>query len=145
MKNTWKEVSVEWENFRRILLNDKMFLHFDIQFHCTVMIWKSNLEKSSIFLKFKCSWNKQVSLERSVADVFQNSFSYKFCNIHRKTPLLKSISNNVAGVRLNEKDTLTQVFPVNITKFSRTTVFCRTPPVATYRRCSIKKLLLKIS
>ena len=90
MKNTWKEVSVEWENFRRILLNDKMFLHFDIQFHCTVMIWKSNLEKSSIFLKFKCSWNKQVFLEGAVADVFQKRCSYKFRSIHRKTPSLKS-------------------------------------------------------
>ena len=76
-----------------------MFLHFDIQFHCTVVIWKSNLEKSSIFLKFKCSWNKQVFLEGVVADVSQKRCSYKFRNIHRKTPSLKSISDNVAGLK----------------------------------------------
>ena len=89
-ENKWKVVSVQRENFRQILLNDKMFLHFDIQFHCTVMIWKSNLEKSSIFLKFKCSWNKRVSFEGVLADVFQNSCSYKFRNIHIKIPLLKA-------------------------------------------------------
>ena len=46
-------------------------------------------------------------------------------------------------MRLYEKDTLTQVFPVNIAKFLRAAVFCRTPPVATYSRCPMKKANLK--
>ena len=34
------------------------------------------------------------------ANVFQNRCSKKFYNIHRKTPVLESLLNNVAGLRL---------------------------------------------
>ena len=39
------------------------------------------------------------------------------CNIHRKTPVLESLFNKVY-----RKETLKQVFPVNIVKFLRTSI-----------------------
>ena len=33
------------------------------------------------------------------ADVLQNSCSWKFCNIHRKTSLLESLFNKVSGIK----------------------------------------------
>ena len=33
------------------------------------------------------------------ADVLQNRCFYKFCNIHRKTPVLESLFNKFAGLR----------------------------------------------
>ena len=51
--------------------------------------------------------NLQMFLKMFLADVPQNRFSYKFRNIHRKTPVLELFS----------------YFAVNITKFLRTTLF----------------------
>ena len=36
---------------------------------------------------------------QSFADVLQNRCSSEFCNIHRKTPMLESLFNKVAGLR----------------------------------------------
>ena len=47
--------------------------------------------------KMKCC---QIRQKQSFVDVFQNRCSYKFRNIHRKTPMLESLFNEVAGLRL---------------------------------------------
>ena len=47
-------------------------------------------------------------------------FSYKLCNIHRKLPLLESLFNKVAGLKLYnfiKKRLQDRYFLVNITKF----------------------------
>ena len=46
------------------------------------------------------------------ADFYQNSCSYNFCNIHRKTSVLQSLFNKVA-----------RYFPVNIAKLLQTAFF----------------------
>ena len=38
--------------------------------------------------------------KQPLGDVFQNRCSYQFCNIHRKTPVLESFLNKVAGLRV---------------------------------------------
>ena len=56
------------------------------------------------------------------ADVLYNRCSYKFRNIHRKTPVLESHFNKVAGLRpvILLKRGQHRCFPVNIAKFART-------------------------
>ena len=46
---------------------------------------------------------------------YKKRCSQKFCKFHRKTPVLNSLSNRVAG-----QQTKTQVFPVKFTKFLKT-------------------------
>ena len=58
--------------------------------------------------------------------VFQSRCSKKFHNIHRKTPVLKSLFDKVAGLtahNFNKKRLLHRCFPVNIAKFLRTGLF----------------------
>ena len=50
----------------------------------------------------------------------------EFRNIRRKTPVLESLFNKVAGLKacnFTKKQALTQVFPVNIAKFLRAAFF----------------------
>ena len=66
-------------------------------------------------------WNS-----KKAADVFWNRQSLKFSNIHRISPVLSSLFNKVADLRtcnFPKKDTPTQVFHVDITKFLRTAFF----------------------
>ena len=49
--------------------------------------------------------------------------SYKFCNIHRKTPVLVSLSNEVAGL-------CSTVIPCEYCEICKNTFIYRTPPVA---------------
>ena len=51
---------------------------------------------------------------------------WKFRNMHRKTPVLGSLFNKVAGLQicnLFKNKPLTHVFPVDIVKFLRTALF----------------------
>ena len=50
--------------------------------------------------------------------------SSKFCNIHRKTPVLESLFNKVEGQACNfiEKRLQHRCFPVNIAKFLKTPI-----------------------
>ena len=50
---------------------------------------------------------------------FQNRCSKKFVYIHKKTPVLESLLNKVAGLRELQH----RCFPVNIAKFLRTAYF----------------------
>ena len=58
-------------------------------------------------------------------DVFQNSRSQKFRNIYRKTAILDSLFNKVAGLKVCnfiKKRLRHWYFPVNIAKFLRTPI-----------------------
>ena len=58
---------------------------------------------------------------QSFTDVFQNRCSYKFFNMHSKTPVSEFLLNIVAGFRpagLSKRE----CFHVNIAKFLRTTL-----------------------
>ena len=60
-------------------------------------------------------------------------FSYKFCKIHRKTPVPETFLNEIAGLRLAtlfKKSLWHECFPVNFTKFLRTSIFTEQPPAA---------------
>ena len=77
------------------------------------------------------------------ADVLQNRCYLKLCNIHRKTFLLQSLFDKVAGLMVCNfistsfrKRLQRRCFPVKIAKFLRTP-FYRTPPVAAF--VSLKK------
>ena len=64
-----------------------------------------------------------VILETSVQsflDVLQNRCSYKFCNIHRRTPVLQSLFNVVAGLK---------VFSCEYCEIFKNTVSYRTRPI----------------
>ena len=66
-------------------------------------------------------WNWQ---KQSFAGVFQNRCSWKFHNIHKKKPVLEPLFNKVAGLKAYnfiKKKLQHRCFPVNITKFVRTT------------------------
>ena len=39
--------------------------------------------------------------EPAIGRLFENRYSERFCNIHRKTPVLKSLFNNVAGLKVH--------------------------------------------
>ena len=52
------------------------------------------------------------------ANVFQNSCSYKFCNIHRKITVLQSLFDKVVGHQAFIKIRLQhRYFPVNLRNF----------------------------
>ena len=56
------------------------------------------------------------------ADVLQNRCSYKFCKIHRRTPVLEPFLNEVTALRsksLLKKRLQHSGFPVNFVKFLR--------------------------
>ena len=61
--------------------------------------------------------------KESHADVLQNRCYYKFCNIHKKTYVLESLFNKVAGptacnfISTSSQETSTQVIPVIISKY----------------------------
>ena len=64
--------------------------------------------------------------KESFEDVLQNECPYKLCNIHRKTPVLESVFNIIAGLkgcRFIEKRLQHRRFPVNIVKLLRTFFF----------------------
>ena len=63
-----------------------------------------------------CRGNISIK-KHSFVDVLQNTCSRKFRNIYRKTPVLESLFNKVAG---NKKGLRHRCFLVNIAKFSRT-------------------------
>ena len=59
-------------------------------------------------------------------DVLQNRCPYKFCNNHRKRPVLESLFNKVPGLQacnFIKKRLQQRCFPVNIAKFLRTASF----------------------
>ena len=75
--------------------------------------------KSNKFTKLvRVSYQK----EQPLVDVLQNICSSKFLNIHRKTLVLESHFNKVAGLKA-----CNTCFPVNITKFLRTAFFIEHP------------------
>ena len=47
--------------------------------------------------------------KQPLIDVLQNRCSKNFRNIHRKTPVLESHFNKLAGLQLHQKESLTQV------------------------------------
>ena len=80
---------------------------------------------------FKHNFKKQPKV------FYKKSCSYKFRNIHRKTPVLESLFNKVSYLQAlfnkvlglqacnfikGDSNTPTQVFPVNIGKFLRTLI-----------------------
>ena len=64
--------------------------------------------------------NKAVAIT-VVRRCLQNSSSWKFCNIHRKIPVLEFLFNTVVGLSLQlyQKDTPTQVFSYEYYQFLR--------------------------
>ena len=64
--------------------------------------------------------------KRLLADVLQNRRSKKFRNIHRKTLVLESVFNKVAGLKAYnfiKKRLQHRCFPVDIAEFLRTSFF----------------------
>ena len=64
---------------------------------------------------------------------FKNGILKIFLNIHRKTPVLKSLFNKVAGIlacNFIKKKLQQRCFPVNIAKFVGTVFFVEKPLVA---------------
>ena len=80
----------------------------------------SRPKKSSVWYGFILEW-------QPFADVLQNRYSYKFRNIHRKTP--ESLYNKV-GLQVYLKETTTQVFSCEYFEIFKNSFFYRTPPVA---------------
>ena len=81
----------------------------------------------------KYSHSKYRQSPYKIADVLQKRCSYKFRNIHRKRPVLVSLFDKVAGLKVcNFIKTRIQhrCFPVNIAKFLRKQFFFKTPLVA---------------
>ena len=69
---------------------------------------------------------KQDLQKQSFADVFENRCSYKFSNIHKKTPVLESLFNKVVDLQpchFIKKRLLDRCFPVSITNFLRAFFF----------------------
>ena len=59
-----------------------------------------------------------ISHKHPFADVLENRCSYKFRKIHRKTLVLESLFDKVAGLQTSNLQTFkTSCFPVNFTKF----------------------------
>ena len=59
-------------------------------------------------------------------DVFQDRCSWKFCNIHRKTPVLESLFNKVTGPKsciFTEKEPPSQVFSCEYCKVFKNRCF----------------------
>ena len=62
--------------------------------------------------------------EQPFKDFLENQIFKIFYNIHRKTPVLESLLNKVADLKVHnfiEKRLENRYFPVNIEKFLRTT------------------------
>ena len=77
-------------------------------------------DKPILLLVFTKKLTKLVAQRCSVKNLF-----LKCCSIHRKTPVLESILNTVAGLKTYNfilKRLQHRYFPVNIAKFLRTSV-----------------------
>ena len=64
--------------------------------------------------------------KQSLADVLQIRCSYKLFKVHRKTPVLESLFNKVAGLQacnFIKKRLQRKCFPVKFAKFLRTNLF----------------------
>ena len=104
-------------SFSWILLNGSFCFAFE------------KMPSSLLYLACYVIYSCRKTFKQPLKDVLQNRCSQKFCNIHRKTPVLESPFNKFAGLKaciFSKKEALTQVFPVNIAKFLRTP-FYRTP------------------
>ena len=83
---------------------------------------------SDVEFSLKCDFFWDFFQKQSFADILQNRFSRRFCNIHRKTPV--SLFDNVASLKLHveacnfiKKILQHRFLPLNITKFLRTPIF----------------------
>ena len=78
----------------------------------------------------KCIWswhyNTIEHFQKQPPEVFRKkSYSQKFRNIHKKTPVFESLFNKVTGFQVSNiitKRLQHRNFPVNIAKFLRTTI-----------------------
>ena len=81
-----------------------------------VGIWGSLVQDAiSVNNMTGCGNNGEYREKQPFADVFRNSCSYKFRNIHSKTPVLESLFNKIVGLNVTilKKDSKvapTQVF-----------------------------------
>ena len=95
------------------------------------------INQTTIFIQSFC-WKKRKSLkdilsikkEQLFANVLQNMCSLKFRSIHRKSPVLESLFNKVAGLQEEGKKDLTQMFSWLCCKIFYDTFLYRTPLVA---------------
>ena len=78
--------------------------------------------------------------EQSSGGVLQNRCSKRFCNIHRKTPVLEFLFNKVAGLKacnfIKQKFQPSR-FPMNIAKLFRP-LFRRTSPDGCFCKCALE-------
>ena len=89
----------------------------------------------------KASYKHCKRLKQKFADVLQNSCSYKFRKFDRKTLVLESLLNIVAGLKACNfiKETQTQVFLCEICEFFfKNTSFYRSPPAAAFEKIVIR-------
>ena len=90
--------------------------------------WNKNFKriKSQITLEWSCQNN--IWLKQPFADVFQNKWSLKFCNIHKKTLVLESLFNKVAlKFFIKKRQTTTQVLSCEYWEIFMKSFFYRTP------------------
>ena len=85
-----------------------------------------------IYPEFK-KYLQVLKQKQPFANVLQNRCSEEFHNIHRKTPMLESLFNNVADLKacgFIKKRLQHRCFLVNIPRFLRTAFFYRARLVA---------------
>ena len=101
-------------------------LHFIFEIpiqHQTNSVYLSSYCVTILILVMFMKQNIKTNSVLDLSEVAVRKCSSKFCNIHRKTLVLQSLFNEVAGLKSCNfiKKTLQQrCFPVNIAKFLRT-------------------------
>ena len=99
-----------------------------LQFYWNIM--RGNLKSFNLLIKLGCCTPIKtirmldtlmvVKTKAATAGVLKKSFSEKFRNIHRKTPVLESLFNRNQSIDLQRK------FPVNIARFLKTSILKNT-------------------
>ena len=86
---------------------------------------------ASLAVSLSCIVNK-ITCEDTEAEVPKYFFRKCFANFPRKTPVLESHFEKVAGPQAFIKKSPTQVFSCKFCEIFKRNLFCRTPPVAAF-------------
>ena len=112
--------------------------------------WENVFFTSYVACYVICSWRK--TFKQPLTDVLQNKCSNKFCNIYRKTPVLHSVFNKVAGLKAYlfiKKETPIQKivgsnWTILVSNFSKYILFEITRPVYTEGLLTVLQLTVLV-
>ena len=119
-----------WNVFVKIVKGEKPL---NVSQKNSVIYISEGSNYASLAVSLSCIVNK-ITCEDTEAEVLKYFFRKCFANFPRKTPVLESHFEKVAGPQACNfiKKSPTQVFSCKFCEIFKRNLFCRTPPVAAF-------------